>query len=139
MKRKVTLAALVLGIASCGSSSGVDLDVAVTITADVPTIEAGMLRLSLWSFDSNIADLPATLVAVDEVRFTHAQGSRDEVSMHVAGDIEDGRRHYSTVRGCELTATGWIYVLWDGIEGIGTPSEVEMRYIGPSGDCDGIG
>jgi hypothetical protein len=103
----------------------------------VPSIENGVLRLSLWSFDDNIADASATLVDRDETEFSHLMGQRDEYLMHVGGDIGSGMRHYITVRGCEITPEGEIYVMWDGIEGIATPSEVEMHYIGPSGNCDG--
>jgi hypothetical protein len=136
MKSRTTLAALACATLSCGADTEVQLDVTVIIPAEVSTIESGVLRLSLWSFDEMIADVSATLVDTDEALFAHVLGQRNDFLMHVAGDIGSGLRHYITVRGCEITPEGEVHVLWDGIEGLATPSEVEMRYIGPSGGCD---
>lgn len=104
--------------------------VRVVIPAEIQSIDQGVLRLSLWSYDPLLADAPADLVDEHEVSFSHAGGASQSLTMLVRGDIGDGRRPYITVRGYELTSSGEAYVLWDGIEGVGMPREVVMRSVG---------
>jgi hypothetical protein len=125
--------ALAITAAGCGSGDSVALDVQVIIPADVPTIDAGVLYLSLWSYDPGIADVAATLVDRDVASFSHITGQASTAPMRVAGRVADPQRHYISVEGCAGTSEDWRRVLWDGIEGVAAPRVVEMRYLGTGG------
>ena len=124
---------LVLTAVGCGDSDRVALNVYVVVPADVPTIEAGVLALSLWSYDPGIADVSATLVDENVVSFRHVTGQGSIFSIRVAGRVADPWRHYLSAVGCAEASEGWRRVLWDGIEGVAAPRVVEMRYLGPAG------
>jgi len=115
----------------------VALSVQVAVPATVPTIDAGELYLSLWTYDPGIADARATLADVDRAAFRHAVGERNTLVMRVAGHVPDGWRYYITVEGCRSTPQGRVAVLWDGIEGTAAPSVVEMQYRTTPTPCQG--
>ena len=127
IERRLGVASL-LAVLLGGCSDIVNHSVSVVIPAEIPTIESGVLRLSLFSFDPNVADIAASLVDRQELAFIHACGERDEFRMDVSGAIEDDWQYYIDVRGYELTPDGEVYVLGDGV-GVETPSEVVMQPI----------
>ncbi len=126
--KSVLGALLGISLLGCGPGDTVALSVQVAVPATVPTIDAGELYLSLWTYDPGIADVGATLADVDRAAFRHAVGERNALVMRVAGHLPDGWRHYITVEGCRSTPQGRVAVLWDGIEGIAAPRVVEMQY-----------
>lgn len=126
--RTVVVIAAVSAVVSCRDSD-VDLVVTVTVPAEIPSISSGVLRLSLWSYDPMLADAPAMLADADSVRFSHSHGAANTFRMRVHRRVPGGLRTYITVRGFEFAAECEKYVLWDGIEGSGMPSNVVMRAV----------
>jgi hypothetical protein len=124
------LTAMLLTLAACGADNTVDLQVTVVVPPEVPSIQQGLLRLTLWRYDDRVADAAATPVDVHELNFTHGLAEADEFVMRVRGAVPGPEDHYITVRGFELAGGGEEYVLWDGIKGLGAPSRVVMRYVG---------
>jgi hypothetical protein len=99
----------------------------VIVPAEIPSVSSGVLRTSLWAYDPHLADAPASLVDAASLFFAHTKGEQNEVWMTVKGNAPSGTRHYITVRGFEVLPSGERYILWDGIEGTGTPTTVVMR------------
>ena len=119
----IVVAALCLGC----RSEDVDLRVRVLVPAEIPSVASGLLRMSLWAYDPHLADAPSSLVDAASLSFAHTKGEQNEVSMTVHGNVPSGARSYITVRGFELLPSGEKYILWDGLEGLGTPTTIVMR------------
>ena len=126
---KLMFAVAVTGLCLACRSEDVNLRVRVIVPAEIPSVSSGVLRMWLLAYDVNLADTPASLVDADSSFFSHTAGEGDEAWMSVKGDIPSGSRHYITVRGFELIPNGEKYILWDGIEGTGTPTTVVMRLV----------
>lgn len=124
---KLMAAVVVTGLCLACRSEDVNLRVRVTVPAEIPSVSSGVLRMSLWAYDPHLVDAPASLVDADSVLFSRSAGEQDEAWMSVQGHVPSGTRHYITVRGFELLPNGEKYILWDGIEGTGTPTTVVMR------------
>jgi hypothetical protein len=131
-RKEEAVARLILAVAVAGlclgcRSEDVNLRVKVIVPAEIPSVSSGVLRMSLWAYDPQIADAPASLVDADSLFFAHTAGERYEGWMTVQGNVPAGTRHYITVRGFELLQNGEKYILWDGIEGTAAPTIVVMR------------
>jgi hypothetical protein len=124
---KLMSAIVVAGLCVACRSEDVDLRVTVIVPAEIPSVSSGVLRMSLWAYDPLLADAPASLVDAASLFFAHTKGERNVVWMNVHGNVPSGTRHYLTVRGFEVLPSGEKYILWDGIEGTGTPSTIVMR------------
>jgi hypothetical protein len=126
---KLMSAIVIAGLCLACRSEDVHLRVRVIVPAEIPSISSGVLRMSLWAYDTRLADTPAFLVDADSLFFAHKAGERDEAWMTVQGDLPSGTRHYITVRGFELVPNGEKYILWDGIGGTEAPTTVVMRLV----------
>jgi hypothetical protein len=124
---KLMSAIVVAGLCLACRSEDVNLRVRVIVPAAIPSVSSGVLRLSLWAYDPQLADAPASLVDAASHSFAHTQGKQNEVWMIVQGNVPSGARHYITVRGFEVGPSGENYILWDGIEGTAAPTTVVMK------------
>jgi hypothetical protein len=124
---KLMSAIVVAGLCLACRSEDVDLRVRVIVPAEIPSVSSGVLRMSLWAYDPQLADAPASLVDAASLSFAHRNGEQNEVWMSVQGSVPSGARRYLTVRGFEVLPSGEKYILWDGIEGKGAPTTVVMR------------
>lgn len=127
------LPGLVLSIMSfllgaCGGEDGQLVHrLEVVVGADVRTIEAGQLSASLYAYDPGIADKPADTLDIQRVPFSHTQGTATTTELTLTGRVPDGFETYIGVEGYERQGDVLDRVLWDGLEGIGMPTRVEMR------------
>lgn len=115
-------------LGACGGEDGQlvhRLD--VVIGADVRTIEAGQLNVSLYAYDPGIADKLADTLDIQRVPFSHAQGTATTTAVTLTGRVPDGFETYIGVEGYEYQGDVLNRVLWDGLEGIGMPTQVQMR------------
>lgn len=119
--------AIVAALNLACQSDDVNLHVRVIIPESVGSVSSGELRLSLLAYDPQLADAPASVIDADIRRFTHKEGRSSTARMQVRGRVPSGSRIYLSVRGYELLASGEQYILWDGLEELGTPGVVVMR------------
>ena len=112
----------------------VDLGVTVVVPAEIAAIPSGVIRLSLWVYDSMLADAPATLADADSVRFSHQTGTPNLWRLRVKAHVTGRQRYYITVRGYELTPECERYILWDGLGETHAASHVVMRAV-PTLSC----
>lgn len=103
------------------------LRVQIIVPGDVPSVESGVLRLSLYAYDQRSADGPATHLDEESATFTHKAGVEQRFWMTVAGTVPAGMTAYISVRGFESTDHGEAMILWDGITDSGTPMLVVMQ------------
>ena len=125
---------LVVGLALSGCSAlegSVSHRLEMVIPASVPSIEEGKLVASLLAYDPSIADKLADELDVEEITFSHTQGTRTMKSVTLQAVRPAGFDTYVSAEGCERISGEWVYVLWDGQEGIGMPRSVQMRSVGP--------
>lgn len=123
------------GAVTCGSyvaPDNVDVTVDVTIPPEMRAIDAGLLRITLWTAGEDVPDARATLAGSDSLRFMHVRGRGDSFRLRVRGRVKE--RYYLDVSGYEPDARCLRYILWDGREQPGVPSAVTMRLVTPS--CD---
>lgn len=99
----------------------------VVIGADVPTIAAGELEAALYAYDPTIADKPADTLDQQRVPFSHTQGTATTTTVTLTGQVPRGFRTYVGVSGYERQGDTLERVLWDGQEGTGMPTRVELR------------
>lgn len=101
----------------------------VVIEADVRTIAAGQLNASLYAYDPAIADKPADTLDTQRVLFSHTQGTATTTEVTLRGRVPDGFETYIGVEGYERRGDVLNRVLWDGQEGTGMPTQVEMQEV----------
>lgn len=127
MKLRSGILLILLTLCLACRSEDAEHRVTVFVPEEAPSVTSGVLRLSLWAYDPALADAPATLVDADVASFSRVQGEVNRIHMLVRGPIPAGMQRYLTVRGFEVTSGGERYILWDGLEGTGTPRVVVMR------------
>lgn len=99
----------------------------VVIGADVRTIEAGQLNASLYAYDPGIADKAPDTLDTQRVPFSHAQGTATPTAVTLRGRVPEGFETFVGVEGYERRGDVLNRVLWDGQEGTGMPTRVEMQ------------
>ena len=133
MKRWVRLLATCLALSGCSALEGsMSHRLEMVVPASVPSIEEGKLVASLFAYDPRVADVPADKLDMDEVLFSHRQGTRTVKSITLRGDRPAGFEVYATARGFERRDGEFVYILWDAQEGTGMPSSVQMRPVSVS-------
>lgn len=124
---KIREAFLAIGlVALAGCDSDVDMLVRVVVPAEIPSIPAGVIRVSLWVYDPMLADAPAGLADMDTVRFRHQTGRTDTFHLLLEADVPGSQRYYITARGFELTPSCEVYVLYGPSE-FGAPSTIVLQ------------
>jgi hypothetical protein len=126
---KVMIAIVVGGLCLACRSDDVDLRVSVIVPAEIPSVSSGVLRMSLWAYDPNLMDAPASKIDATSTVFAHTKGESNQLWMSVRGKVPSGARYYIGVDGFEVLPTGEKRILWDGLECCGAPATVVMRSI----------
>lgn len=115
-------------LSACGGHGGPLVHrMEVVIGANVPTIAEGELEAALYAYDPTIADKPADTLDQERVPLSHTRGAVTRATMTLTGQVPRGFRTYVSVNGYERQGDTLERVLWDGQEGTGMPTRVEMR------------
>lgn len=101
--------------------------VIVIIPATVPSIDAGVMRASLWAYDPGLADGGAAGVDHQALSFSHREGKSTTLRMVVSGMVDSRLVPYLSVEGYVVLPDGEVRLLWDGQQGTGLPRIVVMQ------------
>lgn len=133
---KVRAAIVAMAVAVAGCDDDVDLQIKLVVPPEIPSIQSGMLELSLWVYDPLLADAPAALGDRDERDFVHLAGATDTFLMFLEAHVPGNHRYYVTARGYDRTGLCVREVLWDGHLETSAPRTIIMRLL-PQPRCVG--